>query len=89
MLASANQTIKSNSSPLDMDWSGINWPHCCLKAQGKKQLHMECIRISHIKYVNFHRSNQSSSNDPMVLRSGVTTQMTLHCVLMTWDVVSG
>lgn len=50
---------------------------------------MECIRISHIKYVNFSRSSQSSNNDPMELRSGVTTQMTLHCVLMTWDVVAG
>lgn len=27
----ANQTIKSNSSPWEMDWSKINWPHGCLK----------------------------------------------------------
>ena len=35
MWAGANQTIKSNSSPWDVDWSKINWPHGCLKAQEK------------------------------------------------------
>lgn len=38
MWGSANQTIKSNSSPRDVDWSKINWPHGCLKAR-RKQLH--------------------------------------------------
>lgn len=54
----------------------------------KKRLH-EVYQDPHIKYVNFPRSCQSSNNDPMVLWSGVTTQMTLHCVLMTWNVVAG
>lgn len=72
-------------------WTGqkINWPHGCLKAQ-RKQLHGVYQDSPHkICQPPTPCSSQSSNNDPIELWSGVTTQMTLHCVLMTWDVVAG
>ncbi len=57
MWARANQTIKSNCSPWDMDWSKINWPLGCLKAQ-RKQLH--------VVYQDFpHKICQFSSLKPV------------------------
>lgn len=93
MQAGAKQTIKAAAVPRIWTGQEINWPHGCLKAQ-RKQLHGVYHHCPH-KICQppppppLTHSSQWSSNDPAELWSGVTTQMTQHCVLMTGDVVSG